>query len=285
MDQVTIAHVTVEVRRPQIWQRFLAAVSGGAARVEWGTEAAYGALRLREGKRDDLVALGLGWTNPAAFAAMLDRLQAAGTTLASAELPGARQAFRAADPAGNALELMLLDPAMEAAGWPVGHVALADAAPGEMASFYAEAIGFALHERLAMRLGPLALEGGFLGTATRHHALAVLNVPGRRRLNHIMFEAPSVAEVARLYDQAEQAGVPISLGLGQHPLPDGTTSFYAAAPSGFDIEIGAGAAAFVAPREPAASSVTSLWGHRPSLRAKLRIVRALALGGLRHRAG
>jgi catechol-2,3-dioxygenase len=117
------------------------------------------------------------------------------------------------------IELMLLAPAPEAAGWPVGHVALADAAPGEMANFYAEAIGFTLHERLATKLGPLTLDGGFVGTATRHHALAVLNVPGRRRLIHIMFEAPSVAEVARLYDQAEQAGVPISLGLGQHPLP------------------------------------------------------------------
>jgi catechol 2,3-dioxygenase-like lactoylglutathione lyase family enzyme len=119
------------------------------------------------------------------------------------------------------IELMLLAPAPEAAGWPVGHVALADAAPGEMANFYAEAIGFTLHERLATKLGPLTLDGGFVGTAARHHALAVLNVPGRRRLIHIMFEAPSVAEVARLYDQAEQAGVPISLGLGlgQHPLP------------------------------------------------------------------
>jgi hypothetical protein len=74
-------------------------------------------------------------------------------------------------------------------------------------------------------------------------------------------------------------------GLGQHPLPDGTTSFYAAAPSGFDIEIGAGAAAFLAPQEPAPSSVISLWGHRPSLRAPLRIVRALALGGLRRWVG
>ncbi|MFC7473885.1 VOC family protein [Dankookia sp. GCM10030260] len=144
-----------------------------------------------------------------------------------------------------------------------------------------EAIGFALHVRLATTLGQLALEGGFLGSATWHHALAVPNVPGRRRLNHLMSEAPSVAEAARLYDQAEQAGMPIRLGLGQHPLPDGTASFHAAAPSGFDIEIGAGAAAFVAPQEPAAISVTSLWGHRPSLWAKLRIV--LALGGLRRR--
>jgi hypothetical protein len=95
---------------------------------------------------------------------------------------------------------LLLDPAPETAGWPVGHVALADAAPGDLTGFYAEAIGFELHERLAMKLGPLALEGGFLGTAARHHALAVLNLPGRRRLNHIMFEAPSVAEVARLHD-------------------------------------------------------------------------------------
>jgi hypothetical protein len=29
MEQVTIAHVTVEVRRPERWRRFLAAVSDG----------------------------------------------------------------------------------------------------------------------------------------------------------------------------------------------------------------------------------------------------------------
>lgn len=285
MEQVVIAHAAVEVRQPAKWRRFLGVVAGGAARVEWGTDQALGALRLTEGRRDDLVALGLGWREEAAFEAMLARLRAAGHALATAELPGARRAWRATDPGGTALELLLLESSGPApAGWPIGHVALADAAPGALAEFYAATIGFHLHERLAMRIGPLALEGGFLGTPARHHALAVLNVPGRRRLNHIMFEAPSVTEVARLYDAAGQAGVPMSLGLGQHPLPDGTTSFYAATPSGFDIEIGAGAPAFVAPMAPAATCATSLWGHRPTLRARLRIAGAMALGGLR-RAG
>jgi hypothetical protein len=79
--------------------------------------------------------------------------------------------------------------------------------------------------------------------------------------------------------------VPLSLSIGQHPGPDGTFSFYAAAPSGFDFEIGAGSGE-IEPREwqPVRTAVTSSWGHRPQLGPKLRMVRDLVAMKLRRRA-
>ena len=61
-------------------------------------------------------------------------------------------------------------------------------------------------------------------------------------------------------------------------LPDGTTSFYAASPSGIDVEIGAGGNVLgerIA--GPLQGTETSSWGHALRLRAKLRVAGALAL--------
>lgn len=287
---VEIAEIVVETRRLPAWRDFLHAVTDGAARVGWpdGTGAPAGgchALQLREGKTEDLVRLTLGWRDPAEWAAMLARL--GGTAVAAmrpgalvaAMRPGALAAATALDPAGTPLELLLLPPRAEgpAPGWPVGHVALAHPRAEMLWGFYADRIGFRLNERLDAKVGPLAIAGGFLGSAQAHHTLAVMNVPGRRRLHHIMFGAPDVASVARLHDQALAAGVPMSLSLGQHPAPDGTTSFYALSPSGFDVEVGAGAGAFQAGDEPGRNETPSLWGHKPSLRMKLRLGSALVM--------
>ncbi len=285
MDQgvVEIAHVTVAVRRPEKWRQFLDVVTDGQARVDWADAPAptgprRQALRLQSGPSDDIVCLGLGWRSEPGFDAMLARLARRGLAPRHAERPGALRAATCTDPAGHALELLLLDPHEAAdASWPIGHVALSHQDPEMLSAFYADTIGFRLNETLLTKLGPIELRGGFLGSARWHHSLAVLNVPGRRRLDHVMFGADSVAEVARMNDRTQHAGVPFSLELGQHPMPDGTVSFYAASPSGWDVEIGAGAPVFAAADAPGESDTPSIWGHRPTLRKRLRIVGALAL--------
>src|SRR5690606_17120633 len=114
----------------------------------------------------------------------------------------------------------------------------------------------------------------------RHHSLALLELPLRRRLHHFMLQVPDLHDVGRAYERALRHKVPMSLGLGQHPAPDGTFSFYGATPSGFDFEIGAGSREI----EPDAwriqhTALTSAWGHRPTWRARLR----MASGLVRHR--
>ena len=151
-----------------------------------------------------------------------------------------------------------------------------------MERFYADALGFAVTERLETRVGPLEVRGVFMHCNRRHHTLALFDVPLAKRLHHFMLEAPTLRDIGVAHERARRLRVPMSLGLGQHPSPDDTFSFYGATPSGFDFEIGAGARQI----EPDGWTVrhakrTSAWGHRPALRLRLKMVGGL----LRSRLG
>lgn len=129
--------------------------------------------------------------------------------------------------------------------------------------FYVGAVGFSVTERLSARVGPLDVRGTFLHCNRRHHTLALLSVPQRRRLNHFMLQAESLVDVIRAHDRARRRGVAFSLELGQHPPPDWTVSFYARTPSGFDFEIGAGDGE-IEPHgwKELLQTTTSSWGAR-----------------------
>jgi catechol 2,3-dioxygenase-like lactoylglutathione lyase family enzyme len=158
----------------------------------------------------------------------------------------------------------------------LGHAVLNTQDLSSMERFYVSALGFAVTERLDARVGPITVRGTFLHCNRRHHSIALFCLPIAKRLHHFMLEANEIMDVGRAYELARHLGVPLSLGLGQHPDPDGTFSFYGSTPSGFDFELGAGGRLL-----PAATwreqhtSVTSSWGHRPTLRAKWNMVRAL----------
>ena len=105
-----------------------------------------------------------------------------------------------------------------------------------------------------------------------------------RRLHHFMLEANELRDVGIAFERARRSAVPLSLGLGQHPDPDGTFSFYGSTPSGFDFEIGSGGREI----EPAGWQVldtdaTSNWGHKPSMRLQLRMAGGLISRKLRSR--
>jgi catechol 2,3-dioxygenase-like lactoylglutathione lyase family enzyme len=270
---VAIAHVTLEVRRPDRWRRFLADLTGEKARVVWDDAPRRHALRLREGRADDLVLLGLAYPDEERLAAVARNLTAAG--IAWEHRAGA---IRCVDPAGTPLELLVTDDAASDDGWPLGHVALTHREQPALAAFYSEVLGLRCNEVIDKPVGPLQLRASFLGGTRRHHTIAVMNVPSRRRLHHVCFGARDVATVEATWQQALAAGVPISMELGQHALPDGTTSFYAASPSGIDVEIGAGGNVLpCAVDAPLHGTETSSWGHALRLRARLRVAGALAM--------
>ena len=157
-----------------------------------------------------------------------------------------------------------------------GHAALIADDMAAMERFYVDALGFAVTERLRTKAGPLEIEGAFLHCNRRHHSLALFDMPLRKRLHHFMLQTNRLADVGGAFEQIRRDRVPVSLGLGQHPDPDGTFSFYAATPSGFDFEIGWGAAE-IDPGEWLAqhTSVASAWGHQPTPRLRLRIAGAM----------
>lgn len=278
---VSIAHVTVEVRRPATWRHYLATVTGDHARVSWDDRLRHGALRLREGRADDLVLLGLAFPDEAYLQSTLDRLTAAGFAWRDvAPSEGVRRAVRTADPSGTPLELLVYaarPPADE--GWPIGHVALAHARQAELEGFYGEVLGFRLNQQVTINLGPIDVRGSFLGSAHRHHTVAVFDLPSRSRLHHVFFGAPDLTVVLEQWHRSRTDRVPLTLDLGRHALPDGTTSFYAESPSGFALEVGAGTESLDGRHlpEPIRGPADSIWGHAVSLRARLRVVLALLL--------
>jgi hypothetical protein len=274
---ISIAHVTIEVRRPDRWRKFVANLAD-SMRIEWDDDAhqARHALRIKQGRRDDLEQLGLAYPNAAALDAALSRLT-------QAKIPWERvhsQAVDCVDPAGNQLELVVFDgPAPADTRWLVGHVALTHRDQPALERFYSTILGLRLNEQLRSTAGPIDLHGSFLGSAHRHHSIAILDLPSTRRLHHICFGAKEVSTDKATYERAVAAKIPMSMHLGRHSLPDGTTSFYAASPSGFDIEIGAGGNVLDgrAIDAPLQGDLTSAWGHEVTTRARMRVVRALAL--------
>ena len=185
--------------------------------------------------------------------------EAANTSFASNEVPGG---FRTGDHG-------------------MGHAVLVARDLAAMERFYVGLLGFGVTERLATKVGPINMRGTFLHCNRRHHSLALFELPLRQRLHHFMLQANDFADVGRAFERARRHKVPLSLGLGQHPDPDATFSFYGQTPSGFDFEIGAGSREI----EPAGwqtmkTDVTSTWGHKPKLRLQLKMAKELAIRSL-----
>jgi 2,3-dihydroxybiphenyl 1,2-dioxygenase len=290
-----LGHLVFAARKPQAWVRFCETMLGlPPAQVNsdgsrgWQVDAASQRLIVTEGRADDLAALGLECENDDVLDRLLARLAAAGIETARANDVRrhgrcVRRLHLATDPAGNTVELYV-DPEPAAApfvsaAFPgglatalgLGHAVLVSRDLAAMERFYVDVLGFRVTERLATSLGPISLTGTFLHCNARHHSLALFDLPLRKRIHHFMLQANRMADVGAAFERAQRE-VPLSLDIGQHPDPDGTFSFYGATPSGFDFEIGAGSKEIV-PQEWRAQTMDgkSTWGHKPSLRLKMKM--------------
>jgi 2,3-dihydroxybiphenyl 1,2-dioxygenase len=306
-----LAYLVIEARSPARWAGFCEGMLGLPGAVHnlddsqgWRIDAAAQRLIVRQGPADDLAALGFECPDEATLDALLARLRGRGLEVVDghAQLRAARRVCRLhqlRDPAGNVLELVTglaaaAEPFASAAvpgGYRAGdlgfgHAALvADDLPA-MERFYVDALGFGVSERLAARAGPIDVQGLFLHCNARHHTLAVMDLPLRKRLHHFMLQVNDWRDVGLAYERARRGKLPLSLDLGQHPDPDGTFSFYGITPSGFDFEIGGGGRDI----DPAnwreqRSKTTSTWGHRPQWRTQLRMAAGLVGRAWRGRAG
>jgi len=291
-----LGHLVFAVRKPTAWMRFCEtmlglpppAVNSDGSRGWQVDDDARQRLIVTEGRADDLAALGLECESDEALERALDRLDRAGieTKPANDVLRHGRRVRRlhlAVDPAGNSVELYVgpeaaPEPFVSAAfpggfatGPGLGHAVLVSRDLAAMERFYVGVLGFRVTERLATSLGPIALNGTFLHCNRRHHSLALFDLPLRKRLHHFMLQAHRFADVGAAFERAQRE-VPLSLDIGQHPDPDGTFSFYGATPSGFDFEIGAGSKEIVPERwRVRTMEGKSTWGHKPSLRLKVRM--------------
>lgn len=296
MADMTLGYLVFEVSRPTAWRDFALAhlgcqvADGGGEACALRIDGKGYRLLLRQGKADDLAVLGWAMRDAQALAVLADRLQAAGIAVEpfSAGDLAARQVsagLRFRDPLGLVNEAVVGQPDAAApfvsAAIPggfvtdefgLGHAVLATGQKAaEMEDFYMRAVGLRLTERIDAKIGPIKVAGAFLHCNQRHHSLALIAVPSRKRLLHFMLQAARLRDVGMALEKARYAGIRPSLDLGQHPDPDGTISFYAPTPSGFDFEIGAGSGVIdPATHQTEVKRVTSDWGHKPSLRMQLR---------------
>lgn len=306
IGRMKLGYLVLEVRRPAAWHGFAKEILGlqpAGANPDGSTgyrlDGAAQRLVLREGPADDLAAIGLELADEAALGELRQRLARAGVDAAEGDgsLCAARRVSRLLafeDPEGTRVEAALSPQqaslpfasphfpggfGSEATGF--GHAVLVARDLGAMERFYVGTLGFGVSERLAARVGPLDVRGSFLHCNRRHHTLALMALPETRKLHHFMLESRSVVDVLRAHDRARTHRVPLSLGLGQHPDPDGTVSFYGRTPSGIDFEIGAGGRE-IDPRgwRELTSHTTSSWGHKPTLGLQLRAARGMLLSRL-----
>lgn len=295
-----LGYLVFSARKPLAWRQFASRMLGlPAPRVHkdaslgFQLDAQAQRLVVTPGLDDDLAAIGLECADDEVLDTLLARLADAGIRApraqdALARMRCVRRLHRFDDPAGNTVELFV---GPEAAERPfasaevrggfrtqdlgLGHVALVTRDPAALERFYVNLLGFGVTERIDARLGPVAMKGSFLHCNRRHHTLAAFDLPVRKRIHHFMLEVNEIADVGAAFERARKE-VPLSLGLGQHPDPDGTFSFYGETPGGFDFEIGAGGK-LIRPElwRPQRSAVTSAWGHKPRLRARVKMAMGL----------
>lgn len=282
-----LGHMAFEVSNLPRWRQFCdnvlglgAGIAGSDGRVEYATGRAGQTLILRQGARDDIAGIGLQLPDAGALSQLSARLLAAGIV---ADGPGL--SFR--DPEGLAIEAYVGEGGTSSSSdLPMlGHAALVVSDLALMERFYVEVMGFRVTERLSSRVGPIDVRGIFLHCDMVHHTLALFALPLRRRLHHFMLEVARLDMVGHAFERARAAKVPLSLGLGQHPAPDGTFSFYGCSPSGFDFEIGT-ASGRIDPAEwsEVKTSVTSAWGHKPTVGLQMRTLREMLSAKLRGHA-
>jgi 2,3-dihydroxybiphenyl 1,2-dioxygenase len=249
-------------------------------------------LVVRPGTADDLAALGFECRSVEVLERLTDRVGRAGVRAepGSVDLAAARQVERLVsviDPMGNPVELYvgpnvaakpftsaLMPGGFKTGDLGLGHAVLVSRNLDLMERFYVDLLGFAVTERLSTRVGPIPVRGTFLHCNRRHHSLAFFDLPLRKRLHHFMLQASQLVDVGMAFERAKKNRVPLSLDIGQHPAPDATFSFYGQTPSGFDFEIGAGGNDIDPDnwRAPE-TNVASSWGHHPSLRLRVKIVK------------
>lgn len=304
---LALGYLVFAVRKPLHWDRFCRDMLGLPEAVAnpdgshgYRMDGAMQRLIVAEGAEDDLAALGLVCEDDTVLDALAARMHGMQIPVdeGSEALRASRRVRRLMvihDPDGNAVELAV---GLEAAPMPftstafpggfhtgrlgMGHAVLVSHRLEAMEAFYTGALGFGVSERLATRVGPMDIRGIFLHCNERHHSVAIFDMPLQKRLQHFMLQAEDVCDVGMAFERARLGKVPISLNLGQHPHPDGTISFYGVTPSGFDFEIGAGCKE-IEPRgwQPLHTTVTSSWGHKPSLRLQMKMAASMLVSAIK----
>lgn len=233
-------------------------------------------LELHKAANDDLLYMGIEFENAAEVDAMHRSLTESGMTCTALEASESAQRQIAGgcwllDPDGVRIELVHgvaqakspfesgLNIGFVTGEGGLGHVVLAVSDADRSIAYY-EKLGFKISDFINAAMGPdFTLRIAFMHCNPRHHSLAMAQLPGGKRLNHIMIEVDRVDDVMqahrRCVDNGYQPG-----SIGRH-TNDEMFSFYVRTPSGFDIEYGWGGKEISGEWAVQEYDKISHWGH------------------------
>lgn len=233
-------------------------------------------LAIHPGERDDL--LYIGWTveSPQALAALEQRLRTVGVEVTRethlAAERGVVELISFEDPFGLRNEAawgLTTHPGTFRPGRPMsgfvtgdgglGHIVLITPSLELSEAFYCDLLGFALTDEIQPVGGPRI---HFYHCNSRHHSLAMAEVPGITGVQHLMLETRSLDDVGTALDLLKADGHTIQMDMGTH-TNDHMTSFYVRTPAAFDIEYGWGG--LLVDHEhsrPHRYEAVSIWGHK-----------------------
>lgn len=288
MSVASLGYIGFEVSDLKAWDNYLTDFLGLMPGRSNGASARYRMddrafrLQIDEGKADDISFIGLEvetWEGMQALRGKLDR-EGVKYAPASDNLKaerGVRDLIVLTDPAGLQVDIYVGATALTSVPFNspagvsgyltgeqgAGHVVLASEKMDEVRDFYTRLLGFRLSDTIGIAIAPdftLTLE--FYHCNPRHHTLALAPMPAPKRLHHFMVEMATMDDVGFAMDRVEKCGVKQTMTLGKHSN-DQMISFYAATPSGFEVEVGtAGIAVHDEVWRVTHHEVTSMWGHK-----------------------
>jgi len=263
MSVASLGYVGFEVSDLAAWDSYMSDFLGLMRARSDGETVRYRmddrAFRMQasKGKADDISFIGLEVETYEGMRALREKLDRAGVkyTAGSDNLKadrGVRDLIVLNDPAGLQVEVyvgatsLTNVPFTSPAGVTgfltgeqgLGHVVLSSDRIDEVRDFYTRILGFRLSDTIGMALRPdftLLLE--FYHCNPRHHTLALAPMPAPKRIHHFMVEMASLDDVGFAMDRLGRLGVKQTMTLGKH-TNDQMVSFYAATPSGFEVEVG-----------------------------------------------
>lgn len=288
MGVASLGYIGFEVSDLKAWDGYLTGFLGLMPGRGNGTSARYRMddrafrIQLEQGKADDISFIGLEVETLEGLQELRERLEKAGVrhSPASDNLKkerGVRDLLVLTDPAGLQVEVYVGATALTnvpfnspagvsgfmTGGQGAGHVVLASEKMDEVRDFYTRLLGFRLSDTIGIPISPdftLVLE--FYHCNPRHHTLALAPMPAPKRLHHFMVEMATLDDVGFAMDRIGECGVKQTMTLGKHSN-DQMVSFYAATPSGFEVEVGtAGIEVHDDVWRVTHHEVTSMWGHK-----------------------
>jgi 2,3-dihydroxyethylbenzene 1,2-dioxygenase len=269
MLQVTeLGYIKLGVKRLARWKAFSAEILG--LEVVEGDRPGRAYLRmdywhhrivLEENEADDLLLFGLRVAGQNEFGEMAKRLKGAGVAVRIGSFEEAvdrhvLEVMMLQDPSGHAIEIFhgphiqadrpfypgrRMHGGFKTGTGGLGHVMLGDTAGYDKTYAFYSLLGMrgGVEYRIPVPGRPLPIDTTFMHCNDRDHTLA-FSPPGKKRINHLMFEMDKLDDVGLAYEAVKSAGIPVGIEPGRH-ANDHMYSFYFINPSGFMSEIGWGA--------------------------------------------